>query len=823
MGSLAVTKARGANRALWAVMLGAAVLIAGPRADAQYRTYTQIGTLLQDAETTYPSLCKRYDLGSSVQGRSLWALRISDNVLVEEDEPEFKYISSMHGDEIMGMEMCLHLIEYLTTNYGSDAQVTDIVDSVELWIVPLMNPDGFDRVSRTRNNANGVNLNRDFPDPYTSPNNTPTGRAPETGVIMNWSFGRSFTLAANFHGGALLVNYPFDNNEEGASVYTASPDDDMFIYISEEYSRYNLPMWNGSFYHGISNGADWYAISGGMQDWSYHYMGCNEVTIEISNSKEPPASQIPAFWDDNRESMLAYIETVLIGVRGVVTDAATGLPVAATFTVDGRDHEVYTDPDVGDYHRMLMPGAYTVRVEAPGYDVVTYPDIVVNSGDATRWDVSLVNPLTETVYPNGGEELAVGVSTEVTWSGNSTTPYHVQYSPNYGDTDAVTDGFEGGALGPDYDTGGDRGWIVTSSSSHSGFYAARAGTITHGENSWLTRDSGPGYLSFWYRVSSESGWDYFNFYIDGDRELHLSGTVNWTQYSTTLGPGTHVLKWEYFKDGSESDGSDTAWIDDLEISVDNTTWADVIGETPPGALTTTWIPSVDGESCKVRVRAIYGDGAYGGWDESDATFTVLPGPQIDAPLPAAPPDDVRKNRYISFDPNDSESVAFTAELTASTYFPESVGPVGWVGEPDGNGVSRLVDEAYYSDAWPTVVHIGDCPIVPVAVYEIRATNGVMTSNPVEVSTVTQPDEKWWADIVGAKVDTDWSPPDGFVNMDDIQAAIQSFEVAHTPPPWIWADIEDEVPNAVINMTDVQFIVLAFEGAQYPFSAPADCP
>ena len=135
----------------------------------------------------------------------------------------------------------------------------------------------------------------------------------------------------------------------------------------------------------------------------------------------------------------------------------------------------------------------------------------------------------------------------------------------------------------------------------------------------------------------------------------------------------------------------------------------------------------------------------------------------------------------------------------------------------------MLDEPYFCDGWPAVVHIGDCGIVPVAAYEIRATDGIVTSAPLEVSTIAQPEQKWWADIVGAKVEAVWSPPDEVVNMDDIQAAIQTFEDTPGAPHWTRVDLEDQVPNMVVNMTDVQFVVLAFEGAQYPYCAPADCP
>lgn len=376
-----------ATRRLLAVA-GIVLLACGlnPAHAQSYRTYSEIGQLLQDAANDYPDLCAYHVLGTSVQGREIRALNISDNVGVQEDEPEFKYVSTMHGNEWVGNEMLLYLIDHMLSNYGTDPQVTELIDEVDIWLVPLMNPDGY--VLNQRYNASGYDLNRSFPDPFTSPNNTPTGRPTEVGVIMNWSFGHTFTHGANMHTGELVVNYPYDNNPTGSSVYTACPDDDLFIVVSKEYSRYNLPMWNSSYFlYGITNGADWYAIDGGMQDWNYRYMGCNAVTLELSTSFAPPASQIPTYWDNNRQSMLHYMATCLWGVRGLVTGPG-GTPLACTVTVEGRDHEIYTDPDVGDYHRMLLPGVYDLTFTPDSYPPQTIYDVVVTEGDATRLDVS---------------------------------------------------------------------------------------------------------------------------------------------------------------------------------------------------------------------------------------------------------------------------------------------------------------------------------------------------------------------------------------------------------------------------------------------------
>ena len=184
---------------------------------------------------------------------------------------------------------------------------------------------------------------------------------------MQWSAAHSFTLSANFHTGSLVVNYPYDNDGRG-STDSPTPDDELFRQLAETYSSHNPPMWNSTeFTHGITNGAAWYDIVGGMQDWNYRYCSDNDVTIELSDTTWPAASQLPSFWNDNRQAMLSYLEAVHAGVRGVVTDQVTGLPLLASIEVAGNDHPVFTDPQAGDYHRMLLPGTYSLTISAPGY------------------------------------------------------------------------------------------------------------------------------------------------------------------------------------------------------------------------------------------------------------------------------------------------------------------------------------------------------------------------------------------------------------------------------------------------------------------------
>lgn len=372
-----------------------------PGTDAlSYHDYDQLTAALQQVASDHPDITRLTSAGQTVDGRELWWLLITDNPDVEEDEPGFKYISTMHGDEPVGTEMLLQLIDWLTDGYGSDSRATRLVQEAEIWIMPMMNPDGNARSQRF--NANGADLNRNFPDKWDDPADDPAGREPETRAIMTWQDGHTTTLSANFHTGALVTNYPYDNNETGSSVYTATPDDDTAIDISLDYAEDNPPMHgSSSFDQGITNGADWYAISGGMQDWNYDYRGDIEVTVELNNIKWPPASELDQLWLDNEESMISYLERALTGVRGIVTDGETGGPLAAKLRVEGRDVPFYSDPEIGDFHRPLPAGEYTLIAEAPGYAAASVPFSVADArADAARVDVALT-PLATTLAHAG--------------------------------------------------------------------------------------------------------------------------------------------------------------------------------------------------------------------------------------------------------------------------------------------------------------------------------------------------------------------------------------------------------------------------------------
>ena len=361
-----------------------------------YPTYDAYISMMNQFATNFPDLCTIEDIGGTVQGRRLLFAKISDNVNTEEDEPEVMFTSSMHGNEVTGYVLMLHLIDYLLNNYGTDSLATRLVNGCEIWINPLANPDGTyhggnNTVSGAwRGNANGVDLNRNCPDPQDG--NHPDGNSwqIETVNMMNLADAHSFAISANFHGGAEVVNYPWD------TWATLHADNQWYYNISRAYAdtvhHYAAAGYMTDLNNGITNGYAWYEVNGGRQDYMNWWHGCREVTIEISGTMMPVASQLPTFWNYNWVSFLNWFENALYGIRGVVTDAISGDPVAAKIKVLNHDidhSEVYTDPDVGDYHRMINAGTYDLEFSATGYFTDTVFSVSAANNNITRVDIAL--------------------------------------------------------------------------------------------------------------------------------------------------------------------------------------------------------------------------------------------------------------------------------------------------------------------------------------------------------------------------------------------------------------------------------------------------
>ncbi|KAJ7325075.1 hypothetical protein JRQ81_018095, partial [Phrynocephalus forsythii] len=356
----------------WLSLLGGVLILARVAASVNFfhHSYEELVQALFNVKGSCPYITRLYSIGRSVQGRHLYVLEFSDYPGIHEPmEPEFKYVANMHGNEVLGRELLLQLAEFLCEEYRHGNQrITELIHETRIHLLPSMNPDGYEvsaaqsqralRDLTGRNNANGIDLNRNFPDlnaimyhneknggsnhHIPLPDNWRNQVEPETLAVIQWMKSYNFVLSANLHGGAVVANYPYDKAHEQRTrgVWHApnspTPDDELFRKVRR------------------------------MQDFNYLFSNCFEITLELSCHKFPAQEDLEFEWLANREALIAYIEQVHQGIKGIVTDDNNNKVAGAVISVEGVAHDV-TSGEHGDYFRLLLPGTYTVTASADGY------------------------------------------------------------------------------------------------------------------------------------------------------------------------------------------------------------------------------------------------------------------------------------------------------------------------------------------------------------------------------------------------------------------------------------------------------------------------
>ena len=387
----------------------------------EYPTYEAYVAMMYQFATDHPDICEVFSIGNSTDGREILMAKISDNVSVNEHEPQFLYTGQMHGDEIVTYIMFLRVIDHLLENYGTDPLVTDLVDNLEIWINPLSNPDGTYAGGNssvngaTRSNANGVDLNRNYADPKGGEHPDGNVYQPETILFMELADQNHFVMSANSHSGTEVVNYPWD------TWYELHPDDAWWYFVSREYADHvhdNAPSnYFDGYDDGITNGAAWYSVEGGRQDYMNYFQNCREFTLELSDAKMLPASQLVAHWDYNRDAMMDYIQQMLYGFKGTVTDAATGDAVVAkveTLNHDDRNTFVFSDVTSGKYNRVIKGGTYDIKFSAEGYMPQVFTDVSVEDYNTTILDVQLVAAALIADFSANQTTIALGTTIQFT-------------------------------------------------------------------------------------------------------------------------------------------------------------------------------------------------------------------------------------------------------------------------------------------------------------------------------------------------------------------------------------------------------------------------
>ncbi len=355
----------------WSASFGDALVPQG------YYSFNQIRNIADSLVAAYPSICKKVTFGQSASMEELAALKISDNVDADENEPEILFDGGIHGDEIGGSQNMIMFARDLCRDYGTNADITDLIDHREIWIYYCVNPWGRNNMSRY--NMNGVDINRDFGYMwgFEGGSSSPFSQ-PESKALRSCKLDNQFAVYTNYHSGTEIVSYPWSNR------VTLAPDNAQFNALAQVYV-------NASGYSYLAYGQGalvMYLIQGATKDFDYGGLGSVSWSIEISNNKQPDASQISYYYNINKPAMLALIRHCGFGVQGTITDAITGQPVAAAIFA-GSNYPSYSDPQVGDYHRYLIPGTYSLKVVANGYEPKTINGISVGSEQCSTVDIQL--------------------------------------------------------------------------------------------------------------------------------------------------------------------------------------------------------------------------------------------------------------------------------------------------------------------------------------------------------------------------------------------------------------------------------------------------
>jgi murein tripeptide amidase MpaA len=302
--------------------------VSGPAAQGgpigAFHTGAQLERDLADLQARFPGLAKITSLGESLEGRPLYALKISDNVAQDEPEAEFLVLGCHHAREWISVEVPYLFGRTLLERYGTDPDVKRLVDQSEVWIVPLVNPDGHDysvrayRYWRKNRRANGdgefgVDLNRNYGFKWgldnqgSSPNpssdvyrGTAAFSEPETRAVRDLFLSRNFRAVVSYHSYSQVILYPWG--------YTSSPPPDIATLNVLALKMSGIMKNVGGRTYAVGQGIQMlnYLTNGDTIDWSYGTAGIPSYTIEL-----PPVDQLGGgFFNAEKDIDLIFRENL---------------------------------------------------------------------------------------------------------------------------------------------------------------------------------------------------------------------------------------------------------------------------------------------------------------------------------------------------------------------------------------------------------------------------------------------------------------------------------------------------------------------------------
>jgi len=306
-----------------------------PPADSLYHNYAETNAELLQIANDHPAIAQRFSIGTSFEGRTIYGVKISDNVAVDEDEPEVLFNANQHAREHLTTEQAFYLANLLTNSYGSDSRITNLVNSREFWIIPMVNPDGVEydiatgsyrswRKNRQPNpTAVGTDLNRNWAYQWgccggssgTGSSETYRGTAafsaPEAARLRDFILSRrvnnvqQIKVSVDIHTYSELVLWPY-------GYKTADTGADMTVDQRNTFATIGQQMASSNAYT-PEQASDLYIADGIIIDWEWQNQAIFAYTMELfpaggSPGFYPPDEQIAPQTQRNREAFLLLSE-----------------------------------------------------------------------------------------------------------------------------------------------------------------------------------------------------------------------------------------------------------------------------------------------------------------------------------------------------------------------------------------------------------------------------------------------------------------------------------------------------------------------------------
>ena len=384
-----------------------------------YYTHSQINEKLVSFINSYPTICRQEVIGYSEENREIKALKISDNVNLDETEPAVRLLADIHGDEKLSGEILLRLIEYVLLNYSVNSKITNIVNNLEIYCVVTVNPDGLENIkngtrSSIRYNANYVDLNRNFASSWQpgTYHGTSAFSEAESLAIKALHEKEYFSSGLDLHTGSFCLTYLLDSvardkiiEEFGYNYYLTYylPDDEYIVELADNFIKLvNLKNFKKT------NGGDWYIINGSIPEWSYESFGCIVYTVEMNHEKQSEFNfnkekykygniytyeSLDELIDERfylfKTALIDYLDKSRYGLSGIISDAGSNLPIGARIQIQGYKYEILSSVNNGFFHRMLKSGEYNLTVKAEGYQEKRIHNILIKENETAFISIML--------------------------------------------------------------------------------------------------------------------------------------------------------------------------------------------------------------------------------------------------------------------------------------------------------------------------------------------------------------------------------------------------------------------------------------------------